>query len=399
MRILIVTESFYPNISGHAIMSERLAVQMAQRGHTIHVIAPSHNRSFFEQERKGYIVHRIPSWPNPFRKGFRMTILPSRFIRRVFQEFEPDIVHCHDPASLCQNTAKIANQKGIPVVVTNHLTFDYAVTYFPYLKPFHPLMIYLFRLVIYRFYNHCTILTVPTQTVKEMLISKQLKIPIRVISNGVDVSRFSMYYRPGELLRRFHLNLAQPMILYVGRLDSEKNVGLLIEALAEVLAKKDLRLLIVGHGKDQEELKERAKELGVQKAITWIPRLDSQSPLLNQLYQVATIFCIPSLMETESMVTMEAMASGLPVLASDVGALPELVKNGQNGYLLPTDAPRLWAEKILHLLANEEQRQQMGALSIERITDRDLGKTLDLFEGLYQEVIKDSHLAAGPVLG
>jgi len=148
-----------------------------------------------------------------------------------------------------------------------------------------------------------------------------------------------------------------------------------------------VQLVLVGTGNSAEELQEEAKMLGLGQHITWIQRFDNQSPLLNQLYHLASMFCIPSTIETESIVTMEAMASGLPILAANAGALPELVADGENGYLLPPDDSKAWAEAIVRLIKDSELAQKLGENSIERIAQRDLAATLDQFEGLYQEYI------------
>lgn len=388
MRILVASESFYPAVSGVSITSERLARQIASRGHQVTVLAPSNSRSFYKEERMGYTIYRIPSWINPFRRGFRFTVFPRRWVERVFREVKPELVHLHDPATLCTATARAARKRKLPIVATNHFAFDYLETYLPkwfnfiyfFVKPF-------LRMSVYSFYNHASVLTVPTKTAKG-LIADDLRVQILPISNGVDITRFSLYFAPWELVERYKLSLDTPVITFVGRLQAEKNVSTLIKALGKV--KNSFQAIILGEGNALDDLKAEAQELGISDKIFFIPRFENSSSLLNQLYNFTNILCLPSIIETESMVIMEAMAAGLPVIASRVGALPELVEDGVNGYLLGAHDIQGWTEKIDHLLENPELRESMSRRSIEKITERDLEKTVDAYENLYRKLITGS---------
>jgi glycosyltransferase involved in cell wall biosynthesis len=389
MNILIASEVFYPTVSGVSVTAERLASQMAERGHTITVVTSSKSRAFLKEYRRGYTIYRIPSWPNPFRRSFRFTILPYWGIGRVFKEITPDIVHIHDPAMLCSAVARFARRRKIPVVVTNHFTYEYLLTYLSWLRPFHPLIKWLLEWDLSVFYNSCTILTVPTQTTKDYLqVSDRLKVPIEVVSNGVDMTQFSVYYQPAELIRRYGFDASVPLLTYVGRMDKEKNLEMLLGALAIVCKEIPVQVAMVGSGNSVEELQLLAEELGIAGSVKWIPRLDNRSSLLNQLYHLTEVFCIPSPIETESMVTMEAMASGLPVVAANSGALPELVEDGVNGYLVSNDDEKGWAKAIIAILDDDQLRERMARKSIERIAERDLARTMDLFEGIYTKTAR-----------
>ena len=387
MRILIASENFYPAVSGITISTERLAVKLAERGHYIVVLAPSLTRSLHIEKRKGYILYRIPSWPNPFRKGLRFTINPGPHIVKIFAEEKPDLVHISIMAGLAFTCMRIARKVNIPVVNTNHFNLEWLLIYLPFLRLIHPFVTWALRMELIHFYNQSAVLTVPTETSKQNLPLKSLTVPIQVISNGVDIDRFSETPNLSELESRYQFRQGVPIILVVGRLGVDKNLSILIEACALLAETHDFQLVFAGSGEAQLDLELEARDSGISEKVTWIPGIDNASTLLNQLYHMGDVFCIPCPMETESMVTMEAMASGLPVVAANSGALPELIKDGVNGYLADPHNARDWVQPLSLLLENADLRKKMGEAGHDMIAARDLGYTVDSFEKLYKKLL------------
>lgn len=365
-------------------MTARLATALVERGHQVGVIAPSPSRKFFLEEGTDYPVYRIPSLRNPFRQGLRFSIFPIKYVRRVMDIQQPEIIHLMDPAAASQGALKLAKKRNLPVIVTNHLTLEFIISYLPQLKLLHPLIRWFLLYRFHSLYNKCAMVTAPTATIKDILGLDKLRVPVEVISNGVDLGRFSGGTRNSRWRKKFCIPADRPVILYLGRLDKEKNLGTLITAFALVSKTTKAHLVLVGNGNRREEWQELAKSLDVDQDITWITRIDNTSPDFSQVYFEADIFCIPSRAESESMVTLEAMAAELPILASDIGALPELVQPGQNGYLLSPDHPERWAEKILYLCRHPQERNRMGEASQKRVASRGLPETIDRFENLYR---------------
>lgn len=388
MRILIANENFYPAVSGTSISSERLATKLANRGHHVIILAPSPTRSLHIEKRKGYIIYRIPSWPNPFRKGLRFTVAPYRHIAKIFAEEKPDIVHLNIIAPLSYTTLRLARKNGIPIINTNHFNPEWILHYLPFLRVIHPLVTKIMQGQMIRFYNLSTIITVPTETTKQRMPLQKMHVPIEVISNGVDIERFSQCESTDELYQRYALKPDEPLIAYVGRVDVDKNLATLLQAVAELAKTHQFQLVLLGSGNVLKILQEEAKNLAIAERIVWISGFDNDSTLLNQLYHAADIFCIPCPLETESMVTMEAMAAGLPIIAANGGALPELVRSGENGYLVEPFNAHEWREALATLLDDSELRKKMGKQSQINIETRDLSVSVDRFEELYQEQIR-----------
>ena len=369
MRILIVSEIFAPAVSGVAVTTARLAANLAERGHIVQVLTASQgDGSASIETRNGYEIVRIASLANPFRKGFRLTVMAGRAVKLTFDEFQPEIVHIQDPISLSVRAVYEAKKRNIPVVATHHFLPDYVFSYLPDSVPVQNLARFWLRRRLVRLYSKCVCLTVPTETVRRAVEGADLLTCIRVISNGVDTDRFA----PGTE------KTDPPTVLYVGRLDPEKNISTLLRACAKL--RQPYQLRIIGGGNLIESLREQAKDL----PVTWVAPVETESEILAAAYREASIFCISSPHETESMVTLEAMAAGLPVLAADGGALPELI-NG-NGYLLPAHQTTAWTSAMEELLADAGLRAEMGTISRQRSLERAIGLSVDAIEKLYSEV-------------
>jgi glycosyltransferase involved in cell wall biosynthesis len=181
------------------------------------------------------------------------------------------------------------------------------------------------------------------------------------------------------------------VVLYSGRLGGEKSLDVLLRAFAIVAKKTRASLVLSGSGPDAGILKDLAGQLGISRIthfVGFVPDNDFPS-----LYGIASMFAIPSTAELQSIVTLEALASGLPVVAADSNALPELVHHGKNGFLhKPFDPPGM-AVFLERLLRNPSLRARMGAESLRIVAKHDYPQVFKTFEKLYRQVI-ESHKAA-----
>jgi 1,2-diacylglycerol 3-alpha-glucosyltransferase len=384
LRIILGTESFLPNISGVAVSSELLATNLAQKGHEVHVFAPS--RSFWTHDDAGFgafHVLRFRSIPHPFRKGFRISFLPQIEIPSMVKELRPDIVHLQDPGSISAALRKSARRGGIPVVIANHFTLDYAISYMRYVEFAHPMMRRILEGYLVRFYNECDLVLCPSETVQRELSGLGIKTPIVPVSNGVDLERFYSYSSPAAVRAKWRLPPA-PVVLYVGRVDRDKSLDVLIHAIPNVIEEVDAQFVFVGDGNDLNRLRKMAEDLGLRKAVTFLGWIDHQSPDLPQLYQIAELFAIPAPFEAQSIVTLEAMAAGLPIVAADSGALPELVKDAENGILFPPGSSDELAGAIVTILANRALGEEMRKSSLRIVSAHRIANSLAKIEALYE---------------
>jgi glycosyltransferase involved in cell wall biosynthesis len=177
---------------------------------------------------------------------------------------------------------------------------------------------------------------------------------------------------------------APPILLYVGRLDPEKGVETLLRALPTVLSRHTVSLLLCGQGVQESTLRRLAKALGIAARVRFMGVVgDDQLPAL---YRAATVFVMPSPHELQSIATLEAMASGLPVIAAHALALPELVEDGRNGLLFPPGEALALAHRVISLLADSTRAAHMGRKSREVAEGHDIESSLQAFEALYHHL-------------
>jgi glycosyltransferase involved in cell wall biosynthesis len=239
---------------------------------------------------------------------------------------------------------------------------------------------------------------VPTETAALATKALGYDQPITVISNGVDTNRFSPAEGDGdstsvmELRRSLGLD-SRPVILYTGRLDAEKQMDVWLRAVAQLSQQIDVQLVVGGNGAALTGLQKLAAELGLRHRLHFIGYLPDE--IFPDVYRLASIYFITSPVELQSISTLEAVASGLPVVAVRAGALPELVHQGKNGYLVKSGDWSGAAGALLCLLQNEDAARSFGESS-RRISARHrLESTIEEYEHFLCQSGHDSSRACG----
>lgn len=214
-----------------------------------------------------------------------------------------------------------------------------------------------------------------------------MSVPIEAVSNGIDLSMFSPGPASEKLYFKYGIPRDRPVLLYVGRLDAEKHLHVLVEAIAKLLQKVDAHLVIVGHGNERERLENLTRGLDIENSVTFTGKITNEE--LPMIHKVGTVFCMPSPAELQSIATLEAMATGLPVVAVNAGALSELCQDGRNGYLYKLDDDAMMAKALEKILTDEKLRKKMASQSLAIAKEHDINHTLDRFEAIYTKLIKE----------
>ncbi|KUG02901.1 glycosyltransferase [hydrocarbon metagenome] len=394
MRILIGADSFYPYISGVSVTTLNLASYLSAQGHEVVVIAPSKNRrNYKENFDRGFLVWRVGSIPNPFRKDLRMGVYKWRQLRGFIASWNPDIIHLQDPGSIGLALLGPAKAQMVPIIVSHHFTLDFVLSYLRFLRPAHTYVRKSLSSALIRFYNSCQHIVCPSQMVKQELLDLGLKKPVTVVSNGVNLDRFINDESNDDIRSRYDLP-KEPLVLYVGRIAKEKNIETLIRSIPLVLGRVKAHFVLCGGGELVEDFSRLIERMGLSDNVSFLGQIDYQSSDLPQIYRSAACFAIPAKMETQSIVTLEAMASGLPIVAARAGALPELVADGDNGFLFnPGDSEEL-AKKICRLLEDDNLSQAMGQRSIVKVVQHEINSSLQIIEEIYYEVVNNAVVKA-----
>jgi 1,2-diacylglycerol 3-alpha-glucosyltransferase len=389
MKIVIASEAYYPLIDGGAVAEHHLALELQKRGHEVHILAPSENFSDSKEPDEGTLIHRLASIPIPFVKNdHRLAIWPKKKIYTILDTIKPDVIHIHNPFPIGKAVLAYCYDRKVPVVATNHWLPENITTFmakFRFLNNLQFLVDMNWKFIS-TFHNACDFVTSPTQTAIDLMTKNGLTAPHRPVSNGVNLGLFNPNQNADSLKKR--LNLPQkPTALYAGRLSGEKHVDVFVKAMPEVLKHHDVHFIVGGSGREKEPLQALVKELGIEQHVTFPGFLPEEE--LPLLYRCADVFVMPSICELQSITTLEAMGAGLPVIAADKYALPELVHHGENGYLFEPFNVQMVSGFLNELFSDEAKCTKMGQESWAIVQNHSLEKSVSDYEAIYQHLVND----------
>ncbi len=384
MQILIASDLHYPTINGVATFSRNLAQGLAAHGHEVLVIAPSQTGKRYKEVDGNYVIARTVSVPFPFYQNFRISLNPSREVKKIIDDFDPDAIHIQMLLGIGQATMKYGNKYGIPIVSTNHAMpenlMDNIRLLAPISKPIQRLMVEYGA----RFHARADYITMPTQSAIDMFGEDRVDSPVKAISNGIDLSRFQPTDAPADIYKKFGLSKSKQIVTYIGRVDAEKHLEVLIRAFAQINA-KDRHLLVVGDGTDMEHLRNLVYSLGLDDDVTFAGRVSDDE--IVELHKVGVLYAITSPVDLHSISALESMASGKPIVAVNAGALGELCQDGVNGYLVEKDNVEQVAAAIDKILSDTKLQKQFAKQSLAIASSHDIVHTLEQYEAIYRQVI------------
>jgi glycosyltransferase involved in cell wall biosynthesis len=379
LTVLIGADTFAPDVNGAARFAERLAAGLVARGHDVHVMAPAASRKHGtwveEHEGQKMTAHRLYSWrwyPHDWLR-FAMPWRIKQNSARVIDQVKPDVVHFQSHIVVGRGLSIEAQKRGIRVIGTNHFMPENMLEFTMLPKATQEWAIGLAWKAAKRTFGRAEAVTTPTLKAAQFLERFTGLRGVHAISCGLDAANYTPDFSPRTENR----------ILFVGRVTGEKQIDVLLNAMTRLPAALDAKLEIVGGGDQLKNLQHLAETLGIADRVTFTGYLtDAQ---LRQAYTRASVFAMPSIAELQSIATMEAMASALPIVAANAMALPHLVHDGENGYLFEPgsaeDLARL-LEQVLTLPADQLDALKNASLRI--VAAHDIQTTISTFESLYR---------------
>ena len=284
-------------------------------------------------------------------------------------------------------------KRDVPLVSTGHAYPDNITDQLFFLqpKPLKKLSNAILKAHMMSFLKNSEYATMPTEIAIGDLVPKNrkyFKVPVEALSNGVDLSQFKPAKASSEILKKYQLDDGKDKIMYIGRVDPEKSIDVVVKAFALLLADGILNteLVIVGDGIDVVRLKELAEELGISNEVKFLGKI--MMPELAKVYRMGTMFATGSETETQGIVLIEAAATGLPLVAVNTGAVGEICVNGFNGELVEAGNIEAFKEAMKKILLNEKLREKYSKNSLEISKKHDLRHTLKRFEEIYEEAIR-----------
>jgi glycosyltransferase involved in cell wall biosynthesis len=384
MKVLLATESYYPNIDGGAVARRSLAIRLKEKGHEVAVVAPGYEARNYEEEIDGIRIFRVKGRTLPLYPDYKFSVFPLWEVKRVIREFQPDVIDLNTPYQVGMSALAVAKKMNIPTIGTIHVQPENMLMSVERAKFLFRILENLAWFYIINFFNRCDYVTSPTQTAIELMKVHGLSTKARPISSGIDLNVFKPENEGAHLKAKYSIP-EKPIVLYTGRISGEKRLDVLVRAMPQVLDSVDAHLVICGSGREKGNLQQMANRLGISDNVTFTGFISNED--FPNIYTIADLFVIPSESELQSIVTMEALASGLPVVAADKHALPELVRNPENGYLVKAGDSGAFSGKIVEILSNSDLKDSMGSASLEIIKEHSVENTILQFERLYLDAI------------
>lgn len=378
MNILMVTNVFTPHVGGVAKSVRGFTDEIRRIGHRVLVVAPSFEGA---PEREEDVI-RVPAVQNFNGSDFAVPMPITGRIASALKTFSPEIVHSHHPFLLGDTALRVAASREVPAVFTHHTMYEEYTHYVPGDSP------KLKRFVVdlaTGYCNLCDAVVAPSETVAELLSRRGVGVRIEVIPTGVDLRVFESG-GGGDCRWRSGIPEDAFVVGHVGRLAPEKNMEFLAEAVAAFLSRNaNARFLLVGEGPSKRAMLAAFDASGLSGRIHTAGVLEHRE--LAAAYKAMDVFAFASLTETQGMVLAESMAAGVPVVAVDAPGAREVVRDRENGRLVPRAEGRAFVEALQWIADREpEERRRLAAGAARTASGvsmpRMAAKLLALYESL-----------------
>ncbi|WEX10718.1 glycosyltransferase [Chelativorans sp. AA-79] len=383
MNVVMFTNTFTPHIGGVAHSVAWLAEGLRSAGHRVLVVAPE----YADLHHAETDVVRIPAIKHFRGSDFSLPLPLTRTLDERLDTFRPDIVHSHHPFLLGDVALRTAASRCIPIVYTYHTRYE---LYDHYVSEGVPILERLVLSIALGYCDLCHAVIAPSRSMADFLIEHGVKTPVTVIPTGIEPALFAA--GDGNKVRvALGLPPAAFVVGHVGRLAPEKNLPYLAEAVGHFLmANPRAHFVVVGEGPSRPGMEEALAKQGLSERVHTLGALESRK--LADIYAAMDVFAFSSLSETQGLVLAEAMAAGVPVVALDAFGAREIVRDGQNGYLLSAAASTECFARALAKLAELQpgHRCQLSTAARRTAGSFSRGEMIDATLKLYFELLESA---------
>lgn len=387
LRICVVSETYPPEVNGVALTVARCVEALRAREHEVRVVRPRQgDGADGALAADGHEDLLAEGLPLPGYPGLRLGLPVGARLRRMWRDWRPDVVHVITEGPLGWSALHTARALHIPVVADFHTNFHSYGRHYGW--GWLTSLIYRY---LRRFHNDAQLTLVPTRSMRDRLAADGFR-RLDVVARGVDTRLFQPARRDPALRAAWGAGPDDLVVLHVGRLAAEKNLPLLMQAFDAIRrVRPDARLVLVGDGPARAEL--------TGSALAPIFAGVRRDQDLARHYASADLFLFPSLTETFGNVTLEAMASGLAVVAYDYAAAAEHLRHGESGWLAPFDDAAAFIEGACWLARADEERTRLRLAAAEACRVLGWDRVMDSLErALVRTVHAESQALAPPPL-
>ncbi|HSL27602.1 MAG TPA: glycosyltransferase family 4 protein [Anaerolineales bacterium] len=382
MHIAFFTNYYHPVVNGVVRSVAAFREVLMSQGHNVFVFAQADD----DYEDKEPFIFRYPSVSLPVPGDISTALPVSPFVEQLLPTLKLDVIHTHHPILLGQTAARRANELGLPLVFTFHTQYWEYTHYVPF--PMEAIQEFLKNRIhkwLREYMQKCQHIVIPSESMRDFLVREYgLQENYTVIPTGTNLEPFLR--ADGKSLRKKQGWQNETVLISIGRLAPEKNWDTLIRAFASAVGEqRNLRLVLIGEGPAKGELQSLASELEISERITFTGALPFDE--IPTYLKAADAFCFASVTETQGLVTIEAMAAGLPVVAVDGPGTRDIVKNGRQGFLVDND-PEALAKGIKKLLTDPQRLKRFSENAIKKARTYDIERLGQRMIDVYKQAIE-----------
>lgn len=393
MRILIASVSYPPYMSGVATATANLSQELSKK-HPIIVISSSPvKKQVTKILNQNLTIYLMPSVSLNNKTQLTIAYPQPKKVEKLINQFKPDIIHLQDFSPLCLSILSLGKKLNIPIIITHHFTAEYVVESLISTKFISRRLSQsqTTKKLIYRLtnlvYNRCNLITVPNPNLIHFFKNAQLKKPIISITNGIFIQNFKHKTNLKIIQKKYRIKQTK-LIIFVGRLDLDKNLKLLLEAFSPIhQLNPDTALVFIGVGRQKSKLKHLSSKLHLSNSVYFLGRINNSKKALSHLYNSAHIFANPSIIENQSVSFIESLAAGLPIVASDLPIQSSLIKNRQNGLLFKPNNKTALAICLQLLLSDKKLHQSISKNNLKSSKNFNIAHTSKLYLQAYRSLL------------
>lgn len=383
MKIVISSDIYPPVVSGVSTVVDKQSRMLATRGHEVVVIAPGYPPYTLIPISKNLSHYTIWALPNVLRDNSYIGYVPAFHVKTMLSQFKPDLVHFHSIGPVGYSTLKAARQLGISTIGTMHGIPQFITAYAPWLtktpkRIMHTLLWWFVR----NFYNQMDHITTPSFFASAQMQRHTITAPISVVPMWIDSQTEPKNTK--TVLKKYSIPNAAHIFVYVGRIDLDKNLPVVLHAISRLVQKTDaFHIVFAGKGAHTTYLKQLASKLSISHKVTFTGYISETDKM--KLYKQSHTFIMPSPVETQSLTTLEALQSGLPLILANAGALPEIAeKFPQHCVLFDHSNPADLANIMFTSL------QSSNSISVSKVFKKKYGKKEHIrsLEVLYRTLVR-----------
>lgn len=348
MRIAVMTDIYLPQLSGVADSIELLVSELRKLGHTVRIYAPALPGAAADSH-----VCRLPSWALPGSAGSMVLVFPFGGMSDI-RVFSPDVIHTHTFSTAGLLGLYASRRLGVPFVATDHTS---PADYLHYVGLDYKFFAWAVRKFASWFHGKCKVVTAPSQHILDELSDYGMRGNHRVvISNAVRTDFFKPLPDKAALKQKY--GVKDNAVMFFGRIALEKNLLFGVDVFAEVVKDTPAQLVILGGGPFEQELRAHIKSRGLESHAKFLGVLRGEA--LVEALNTADINFAPSTSEIQPMAILQSMSCELPMVAARAGGVPEVVIDGDTGYLVEPTDKATYVAKLKELLNDPQLRANMG---------------------------------------